>query len=186
MSARSPVGQIARNIKAERQRAGVSLSELARAARVSKSTLSQLEAGTGNPSVETLWAVATALEIPFARLVEVPDAAVHVIRAGERAAVPSTHGGYAATLLAPGQARERRDVYAITLEPGQPREAAAHPRGTVEHLVVAAGRVRVGPLDRLVEVAAGDYVTFPGDVAHRYDALETGSWFVLVMQHPGS
>ena len=46
---------------AERERAGMSLAELARAG-LAKSTLSQLESGTGNPSLETLWALAMALD----------------------------------------------------------------------------------------------------------------------------
>jgi transcriptional regulator with XRE-family HTH domain len=31
---------------------------------------SQLEAGNGNPSLETLWSLCVALDIPFARLLE--------------------------------------------------------------------------------------------------------------------
>ena len=46
-----------------------------------QSTLSQLEAGTGNPSVETVWALGVALDVPFSRLVEAHPA-VRVIRAG--------------------------------------------------------------------------------------------------------
>ena len=33
-----------------------------------------------------------------------------------------------------------------------------------------------------VELGPGDYVTFPGDVAHDYEALEP-SWLVLIMEH---
>ena len=52
-----PLGLIARSIRRERERVGLSLSELAKQAGIAKSTLSQLESGTGNPSVETLWAL---------------------------------------------------------------------------------------------------------------------------------
>jgi transcriptional regulator with XRE-family HTH domain len=52
--------------------AGLSLTELARRAGIAKSTLSQLESGAGNPSVETLWALAVALGVPFSRLVDLP------------------------------------------------------------------------------------------------------------------
>ena len=60
----------------------MSLSELARKAGIAKSTLSQLEAGSGNPSIETLWALCVALDIPFSRLIEEKRAAVTVIRHG--------------------------------------------------------------------------------------------------------
>jgi quercetin dioxygenase-like cupin family protein len=49
--------------------------------------------------------------------------------------------------------------------------------------VVAAGRLAAGPMGETVELAPGDYVSFPGDVAHRYEALEPGTWAVLVMEH---
>jgi quercetin dioxygenase-like cupin family protein len=53
----------------------------------------------------------------------------------------------------------------------------------VEHVVVAAGKLRAGPVDHLVDLDPGDYATFPGDVAHRYEALAPGTFAVLVMEH---
>ena len=44
-------------LRRERERVGLSLSELAKRAGIAKSTLSQLESASGNPSVETLWAL---------------------------------------------------------------------------------------------------------------------------------
>src|SRR5690242_11606233 len=57
----APLAAIAAALRRERARAGLSLTELARRAGVAKSTLSQLESGLGNPSVETLWALGVAL-----------------------------------------------------------------------------------------------------------------------------
>ena len=79
----APQQVIAAALRRERHRSGLSLSEVARRAGVAKSTLSQLEAGTGNPSLETLWALCVALDIPFSRLLDPPRPAVQVIRAGE-------------------------------------------------------------------------------------------------------
>jgi quercetin dioxygenase-like cupin family protein len=50
-------------------------------------------------------------------------------------------------------------------------------------VVVAAGRMQAGPADEPVELGPGDYIAFPGDVAHQYAALEPGTWAVLVMEH---
>jgi quercetin dioxygenase-like cupin family protein len=62
--------------------------------------------------------------------------------------------------------------------PAEPHGVGANP----EHLVLGAGRLRTGPAGEEVDLAPGDYVTFPGDVPHHYEALET-SWAVLVMEH---
>ena len=184
-AAASPVQAIADNLRAERQRAGLTLSAVARLAGISKSTLSQLEAGSGNPSVETLWAIAVALGVPFSQLVAAPQNRLRVVRRDERQSVVADEAEYAAALLSAGSSA-RRDVYAVTLEPGSARRSDPHLRGSVEHVIVAAGSMRIGPVGEEVEVAAGDYVTYPGDVAHVSEALEPGTWIVLVMEHPGA
>src|SRR5262245_63937220 len=112
--AHAPLDVIAFSLRRERERAGLSLSELAKRAGVAKSTLSQLEAGTGNPSVETLWALGVALDVPFSRLVEAPRQTVRVVRAGEGPVTYSEQANYAATLLSSSPPRARRDVYRIT------------------------------------------------------------------------
>jgi transcriptional regulator with XRE-family HTH domain len=179
----APLAAIATALRRERQRAGVSMGELAKRAGVAKSTLSQLESGTGNPSVETLWALGVALGVPFSRLVEPPTPPVRVVRAGQAPGIPSDQAHLTGTLLAAGSPHARRDVYIVDVEPGTARQADAHLPGTVEHMIVAAGRIRTGPADQPIELGPGDYAAFAGDVPHLYEALDPGTWVVLVMEH---
>lgn len=158
------------------------MTELARRAGIAKSTLSQLESGTGNPSVETLWALGVALGVPFTKLVDPPSPQVRVIRAGRAPLVRSEKSPFGAALLASCPTGARRDLYVLELEPGAARRAEAHIPGTVEHLVVTSGRIRVGPVEKLTELAPGDYISFSGDVPHRYEALEPAT-AILLMEH---
>jgi transcriptional regulator with XRE-family HTH domain len=179
-----PLATIAAALRREREKSGISLTELARRAGIAKSTLSQLEAGTGNPSVETLWSLGVALGVPFSRLVEPPTPAVRVIRAGEAPGVRSEQADFTGILLSVGSRHARRDIYLVELDPGSLRKAEAHIPGSVEHMVVARGRVRTGPAAEPVELRPGDYAAFPGDVEHVYEALEPDTLVVLVMEHP--
>src|SRR3954447_386063 len=113
-----PLDVIATSLRRHRARAGLWLSEVAKRAGVAKSTLSQLESGTGNPSVETLWALCVALEIQFGQLVDPPKPRVRVVRSDEGPAVYSEHGDYSATLVASCPPNARRDVYRIVVAPG--------------------------------------------------------------------
>lgn len=178
-----PIAIIADSLRRERQRAGLSLGELARRAGVAKSTLSQLETARGNPSVETLWALCVALDVPFSALVAPPAPKVRVVRAGEDDVVRSEQVDFAATLLASCPPHARRDIYVLSIEPGPARDADPHTPGTIEHLVVAGGRLRAGPADDPVELGPGDYATFPGDVPHVYRALRSTVHATLVMEH---
>jgi transcriptional regulator with XRE-family HTH domain len=181
--AHAPLDVIAFSLRRERERAGLSLSELAKRAGIAKSTLSQLEAASGNPSVETLWALGVALDVPFSRLVDPPRPKVQVIRAGEGPAVFSERADYVATLLASCPPNARRDVYLISAEPGSVRESQPHMPGVVEHVVLCAGRARLGLTDDPVEVGPGDYMAYPGDLSHIFEALEEGTFAVMVSEH---
>ncbi|MDQ3577996.1 MAG: XRE family transcriptional regulator [Actinomycetota bacterium] len=179
----APLETIAHSLRRERERIGLSLSELAKRAGIAKSTLSQLESASGNPSVETLWALSVALDVPFSRLVEPPRPQVRVIRSGEGPAVHSERAEYMATLLASCPPHARRDLYLITAEPGGRRESDPHMPGVVEHVVVGAGRALIGPLEEPVELGPGDYIAYPGDVAHVFEALEAGTTACLISEH---
>jgi transcriptional regulator with XRE-family HTH domain len=178
----APHDVIAASIARERARVGISLAELARRAGIAKSTLSQLEAGTGNPSVEVLWALGRALDVPFARLVEPDVPPIRVVRHGEGAWFRAERSDYATTLLSGGPPGVRRDLYLVEHEPGPARESEPHPRGTIEHVVLTTGRALVGPSDAAVELGPGDYCTYPGDVAHVFQALEPGTAAVCISE----
>ncbi|HLI41850.1 MAG TPA: XRE family transcriptional regulator [Streptosporangiaceae bacterium] len=179
----APVAVIAASLRRERRRAGLSLTEVARRAGVAKSTLSQLESGAGNPSLETLWALAVALDVPVSRLLDPPRPRVQVIRAGEGPAVSAARASYQATLLAACPPAARRDLYRITAEPGAPRASDPHMPGVVEHVVLGAGRALAGVAGEPVELGPGDYVCYPADVPHVFEAVVPGTHAVLVSEH---
>lgn len=179
----APLTVIAASLQRERRRVGLSLAELARRAGIAKSTLSQLEAATGNPSVETLWALSVALDVPFAQLVEPPRPKVQIIRAGEGPAVASERADYVATVLSASPPAARRDIYRVAAQPGEPRVSEPHMPGVVEHVVLATGRALVGLTDDPVELSPGDYVAYPGDLPHVFRALEPDTSAVLVSEH---
>jgi transcriptional regulator with XRE-family HTH domain len=178
------VRSVAANVRALRMDAGLTLADLAAAAGLGKSTLAQIESGRANPSVETLWAIAAALRVPFARLVEEERSALRVVRARD---VPPMHSaetpGWAGRLLTTSHGRGTFDLYALDLEAGAARHAAAHHAGVVEHLVVVVGSMRAGPQSGPVLLEAGDLVTFAADVPHVYEAIETAHC-VLLMAYP--
>lgn len=177
------ISLIAASIRRERDRAGLSLTELARRAGIAKSTLSQLESGVGNPSVETLWALGVALGVPFSRLVDQPRPAVRVIRSGEGLVTYSERASYAATLLASCPPGARRDIYRIEVQPGEPRLSEPHNPGATEHVVLSTGRALVGPAEQPADIGPGDYIAYPGDAPHIFKALEPDTTAVLIMEH---
>lgn len=178
-----PFDRIAAAIRRERDRAGLSLTELAKRAGLAKSTLSQLESGSGNPNLETLWALGVALGVPVSRLIDPPRPVVRLIRAGEGPVARSGEVGYAATLLASCPPGARRDLYRVEADPGAAKISEPHMPGTIEHLVISTGRALAGPSEEPVELGPGDYLAYPGDAPHVFEALEPGTSGMIVMEH---
>jgi transcriptional regulator with XRE-family HTH domain len=163
--------RVARSVRELRGRTGRSLADVAAEAGIGKSTLHAIEAGEANPGIETLWALARALGVPFGSLLDPPAPAVRVVRAGEGPRVDSERRDLHARLLAATAHQARVELYSMDLEPGGEGDAAGHTTGTVEHVFVVEGRLRVGPTESPVELGPGDLVSFPADGEHVYEAL---------------
>lgn len=162
---------LATNLRRLRARAGLTVVDLARRSGVGRATLTQLEAGGGNPTLETLYALANELGVPLADLITAhAGAPPHVVRAGGGPRVAGT--AVEAWLLEQTRDGGRSmEIYAFTLHGRDAQHSAAHPAGTREHLHVHTGEVRTGPADEPVDLGPGDYADFAADVPHLYQRL---------------
>lgn len=173
--------RISLNLRRVRHERYVSLGELSRTSGVSKGTLSTLEAGTGNPTVETLGALAEALGVTVEALLSPEVSQARVMRSGDGAWVEGSAVGLRLVdrLLARGMV----DMYEATFSAGVRRESEGHAPGTLEHLLVTSGRLLAGPATNVAELGVGDRITFAGDVPHVYEAVGDNARAVLLISY---
>ena len=174
---------VADNVRRLRVRAGLSLRELATRAEVSASTLSNLEAGTGNPGVETLVHISGALGVPFSELVMPHEPEVLVQRADQGVVVKAAGAEFTSRLLVAASGRSVTEVYEARMEPGDVYRAEPHLPGVSESVIVIRGHMRVGPVHATVELAPGDRASFAADQPHTYEALAANTRAVLVLSY---
>lgn len=168
--------EVGRRIQALRADLGISLSELARGANLGKATLSAVESGTRNATLETLYAIAARLDVPLAALLAPPSPS-------NRTTVSGT--AVTAELLEVFADRDvTTELYRLTIRPGPTQTSPAHPQGVVEYLTVFSGMALVGPADAPLTVPQGGHVRFASDVPHVYAALEGEVRASLVIRHP--
>lgn len=179
---------VGQRIRTARGRAGMSLSRLALEAGIGKGTLSELEQGTRNPTLETLYAVAGVLEVPLAMLLE-PSQAPRLPGSDQ----PPTAGAGAVVIedavvraellrahAVPGGVLA--EVYLLTLSPGR-RVSPGHGRGVREHLTLLAGAAVVGPEGEAVELGAGESTSWDSSAPHCYETAG-GAQGVLIITNP--
>lgn len=160
---------IGRRVRQERQSRGWTLDRLAEAAGVSRRMVVNVEQGAANPSVGTLLRISDALGVGLPALVEPPHSKpVKVTRRDEGAALWTSGAGGRAVLMAGTEPPDVAELWDWILGPGDHHRSEAHSPGTKELLQVQRGSITVGVAGEPFLLAAGDAISFPGDVAHSY------------------
>ena len=135
---------LGRNLRRLRTRQGLSLERLAKVSGVSRAMLGQIELGRSVPTIGLLWKVAHALDVPFAALTSSSGHSGIVVLRHERSKTLASHdGAFASRALFPFDGERRVEFYELHLRRGAVEEAASHPPGTVENLVVSQGTIEV-------------------------------------------
>lgn len=157
---------IGTRIRAVRTLRGLSSSELANQAGVSRGLISQLELDRANPSIETLRRIAAALDSPIAAFFDDEPANGIVVRRNERKTLKVPRSGLTYQLLTPDLNRQIEFIL-IELEPGQggTRVPLGHPGE--EAAIVLEGQLDVWIGEEHHVLAAGDSISFNSGVPHR-------------------
>jgi transcriptional regulator with XRE-family HTH domain len=169
------------NVHRLRSAVNMSLADLAAAGGVSKTTLHGIEQGQGNPTLSTLYALATALNVPLGELLDAPTAGAEVVRAGDDR--PSVTGeAVSARLLHRFNVRGTVEIYDIDVAQRM-QQSRPHLPGVEECLMVTHGRITTGPVHAPVDLAAGDSIRFDAAHPHVYRGRDRRNRAVLLMVH---
>ncbi|MFZ4301843.1 cupin domain-containing protein [Streptomyces cinereoruber] len=175
---------LAHNVRAARNRAGLSLDELGRRAKVSKGALVGLEKAQGNPNFATLVRLADTLGVSVSALLEgSPEQRVRVV--GADAVMPLWRGerGSEARLMLTTGGPAATEVWRWTLEPGEEYTSHPHQAGVTETVSVTTGEM-VLVVDGVEHpVAAGQTAAFDADAAHAYRGSGAGPCHLIMTVH---
>jgi transcriptional regulator with XRE-family HTH domain len=164
---------VARAIRQRREQLGLTIRGLAAKSGVSPSMISDIERTAKSPTISTLSALAAALEVPTAALIEVSmseGGRMRVVRAADRSPVIDPNSGMTRENFGPAIAGSHVEFLRCVVPPSSvagPFEP--HPRGTIEHVHVASGRIRMILGTEEVTLAAGDSCSCFADASHSFD-----------------
>lgn len=162
-------GVVAENVKRLRFDMDLSLDKLAGLSGVSKAMLSQIEQARSAPSINVLWKIARALDVPFAALISKrTDAQLQVVRKAEMKTLSSNKGNFLSKALFPLDIPRRVEFYELTIKPGCTERAIPHPPGTAENIVISQGELEIEVGGQRTLLKEGDSIYFVADIPHVY------------------
>jgi transcriptional regulator with XRE-family HTH domain len=197
---------VGQRLRSERERHGVSLRELARRLEISPSALSQIETGRSRPSVGTLYAIVSELEMSLDELFgsqrtvaaagRTTDGLAGVEEAG--ATLVQRHGtrkgielesGVRWERLTPTAEQDADFLYVVYEVGGASSREGTHMRHMGrEYGLVLSGRLRVTiGFDDEHELGPGDSIAFESSRPHRLENIGSepveAIWFVVGRSH---
>jgi quercetin dioxygenase-like cupin family protein/DNA-binding XRE family transcriptional regulator len=175
---------VARNVRAARTGAGLSLDALAERADVSKGAAVALEGARGNPNLTTLVRVADALGLPVTALMqERRHEPVTLVDAEGVTPLWTGPAGGTAKLLLTTPRPSPVEVWRWQLHPGERFDSRAHQPGVSETLTVVRGRLTLDVDGEVHGLRAGQTIAFPADVPHAYEGAGRGPCALVMTVH---
>ena len=150
-----------------RHERGWSAAELARRAGVGKATLSEVESGRRNATLETLDALTSALEVPLSAPLLAPSGSLEIPRAlvkGEPVIAELVIHDEAADTIS--------ELYRVSVRAHAPRHRATTGTGLQKTALVFQGAWRVEFADDAFTIKAGEDRTWTAEQPHAYLATD--------------
>jgi transcriptional regulator with XRE-family HTH domain len=164
-AARIAIGARIRNARTAQ---GLTLAQVSEGSGLTKGFLSRLERDETSPSVATLVQLCQVLSLPLGALFAEPD--IQKVSLDEAPLINLGGTGITDRLISP-RGESRLQVIRSRMLAGASGGAELYTISSqVELLHVLSGGLTVHFVDRNVELAAGDSLTFPGREPHNWDA----------------
>ncbi len=176
--------RIGTRVEAVRRTQGLTQTELAARSELSRTILSRIERGEGNPSIGTLWRISRGLQVPLGDLLEDPAPPRTRVICASEGDVMNDPSGMVGRLLHADRRDRRAELFTLELPERTTHDSPPHLAGVEEVVVITRGRVRVGPHLSAQVLEAGDAMWFASDVPHHYAALEASSLLCLMSYPP--
>jgi transcriptional regulator with XRE-family HTH domain len=173
-------------VRAARHERAMSLRDLAARSGVSKALLSTIERGDGNPSIDTLFRLGTALGLPISALVtDEGDGGPEIVRAGEGQLVSWLDRPLEVRLIFASAGHRRIELYECDLPAGSRSQwDSHHGDGVSEFITIREGHALVGPVGSEQPLAPGDAIVLRPGSAHAVEALDEDVRFTSVLAYP--
>ena len=167
-----------------RKAQGLSLEAVANLSGVSRSMVSQIERGESSPTIATLWNLTRALRVDFAGLLEQGDRDdwIDVLSASQVPRIDNMGQGCSIRILSPPEESGGHEVYDIAFSANGALNSQPHTKGSVEHLTVLEGRVRVTSGTAARDLSEGDTARYAADVVHSISAPDAAARVFLIVK----
>lgn len=165
---------IGNRLKDIRNKRNLSLDEVAKLTGVSKAMLGQIERGKSNPTVSTLWKIATGLKISFSLFIDENQDDLKVIDQNDISPIIEDNNRMKLYPIFPFDANKGFEIFTIELEPDCNHISTPHNEGVEEYIIVTEGQVEININSKKFILQKGNSMRFMANLPHSYKNINQG------------
>ncbi len=180
---------LAANLRFQRERRRLTQSGMASLCGLPRSTIAQLESGSGNPTLAVLSSLAGALRITIEEILSSPHARCQLFPRGSLPVAERGRDGSAKVQKLLPDPIPGMEIDRVEIQPGGRMTGVPHRPGTREYLACERGRLTLRTAGESYRLEPGDVLAFDGDQPHSYhtegSAAAVGYSIVTLSPVPG-
>ncbi len=161
-----PIGNTIQEIRKEKR---LTLGVLAEKSGVSKAMLSQIESDKVNPTIATVWKIATGLGVDIndlTRVISVTKRNFTLTKKDEISILDCDEEGVHIKTLTPIDMVDDLEMYLISFKKGSRLESEPHFPGTEEFLTLLEGEITVTAGENVTIMHKDDFLSYHSDIEH--------------------
>lgn len=166
------------NLRRLRQERRMSLSEVSRLSGIAKATLSNLEGGSGNPTIMTLVALADVLGVLPGDLMA--EQAPRLIRATDG---PFVKGPITTGRLITRHHSSSIDLHEVTFKANRTFQSVQPSSDALEQVYVISGTLRIEVDTEQFLLGEGDFIQYPLHEGAQITAVDEDAKVILIMAY---
>lgn len=159
---------IGSKLKDIRNSRSLSLEEVSKLTGVSKAMLGQIERGQSNPTVSTLWKIATGLKVSFSLFIDENKDELKIIDKKDISPIIEDNNKMRLYPIFPFDANKGFEIFTIELEPGCNHVSTPHNEGVEEYIIVTEGQLQIILGEELLMLEKGNSIRFMANKVHIY------------------
>lgn len=174
---------IASNLKRLRKEKNLSLSKLSELSGVSKVMLGQIEREESNPTINTVWKIATGLKVPYTYIIDEPKSNTILIKKQELIEQLSEDNKFKIYNYFSTNNTRNFELFTSKLDTESSYYSKGHGDKSEEYLLILQGELTLNIEDKNYVLNDGDSIQFDASKPHTYINSSTSIVEMIIINH---
>ena len=176
---------ISANLKKLRTEQNLSIRQLSSLSGVSNVMLSQIEKAESNPTINTLWKIAAALNVPYTRLIDELPLNAAIVRKKDRVKQPEDSKQYDVFNYFSYTSQRNFELFYVELAPNATNHSTAHSHKAQEYIFVISGTLKLSIQNQILTLHEEDAAYFESSSNHSYEnPADSTLKFICINYYP--